>query len=594
MQWDNPSQPCLYQGSPTAWKAENGKVGIKIDGPGCVTELIPSNFNLTEGLGYSYSFDMEFTGTVVADRNVIFKYLNPSNWYDFKFYGSTIWLQKVVGSYYRLESASYPFQDNQTYHFQIVFSGNSIKLFIYGAKIWELEDSPPYFSGGTIGLQASVGNDPDSEVWFDNVVVTSLEPTPSPTPTPSPLVVVLPGLGMSWNPEAILSCNLNAGGEWTLASYAQSSYQPILNALTNAGVKNKLFAYDWRKIVTDTALVLNDFLKNNLTPGQRANLVGHSLGGLVSRAYLEKVKENHQLNKLLTVGSPHRDAPLAYYPWEGGEIITNDSVQKLAINILIKHCGGLWKTNRQMIQKLSPSIGNLLPLDPYLKDWKTNEVIPIIKMKEKNTWVHDSSFTAPFWGVQFGTLSGTGFKTLKNIEIKPRSKLDILLGNWVDGKPSGKETVTEGDGTVLSQSSQFPDAQNLVIHQDHGGLIASNEGIGKIFEFLGINQPLSLSQSATPESALVIIVYPSETEVTDNQNLSTSDDRGLITILNPQEGKYKITIKPEKETTFMAVGQLIGDNFLWKEYTLKGKGEKRGTIFFSPKSPREDAFTFTP
>lgn len=174
-QYSNPSQPCLYESIPTTWNVENGKAGIKINGPSCTTEIIPNNFNLSGFAGYSYSFDMEYKNTAIANRNILFKYLDSSNWYDFMTYGTTIYFQKVVGSYYRVENKSYPFQDNQDYHFKIDFYNNVIKLYINNIQVWELEDSAPYFNEGTIGLQASVGADPDSEVWFDNILVTNID-----------------------------------------------------------------------------------------------------------------------------------------------------------------------------------------------------------------------------------------------------------------------------------------------------------------------------------------------------------------------------------------------------------------------------------
>lgn len=174
MQWDDPSFPCLNNNLPTSWIAQNGKVGIKISGPGCVTELVPTNFVLPQSINYAYNFDMEFTNTTAADRNVIFRYGNPNDWYDFKFYGGTIWFQKLIGSYYRLETNAYNFQPNQTYHFRIEVDSTHIRLFINKILVWDIVETSPYIPSATIGLQASVGANPNSEVWFDNISVEKL------------------------------------------------------------------------------------------------------------------------------------------------------------------------------------------------------------------------------------------------------------------------------------------------------------------------------------------------------------------------------------------------------------------------------------
>lgn len=180
IQFNNSSQPCMYGSAPTTWTAENGMIGIKISGPSCVTEIVPSNFTLpNNNNGYIYELQMQFTNTISADRNLLIKHLDSNNWYDFKFYDFGIQFQKVVGNYYRLEEASYQFQSNQTYDIKTVVNDNKIKLFINNQFIWEIEDSAPYFNGGTIGLQASVGSNPSSETWFDNIVVTEIVNNPS-------------------------------------------------------------------------------------------------------------------------------------------------------------------------------------------------------------------------------------------------------------------------------------------------------------------------------------------------------------------------------------------------------------------------------
>jgi pimeloyl-ACP methyl ester carboxylesterase len=404
--------------------------------------------------------------------------------------------------------------------------------------------------------------------------------------------VVIPGLGASWNPEALLSCDLsNTNGTWTLAPYVESAYKPLLDALTNAGINHQLFAYDWRQEMPNIAPNLTNFLQDNLAAGQSASLVGHSLGGLVGRAYLEKEKENNRLDKLLTAGSPHRGAPAVYYPWEGGEVPRGDFSQWLAINLLIYHCRHPNETPRQVIQRIAPSLNNLLPIDPYLKDWKTGSLKPIAAMIEKNRWL-PTPLTSPFFGVKFGTLSGNGFPTLQNIKVKPRGRQDELLGNWIDGKPTGKENTKAGDGTVLAASSRFEGAENFTLNQSHGGLIASSEGINKIFEFLGLGTYPVSSQFIEPQSALLVITYPAQTKITGPDNRENRDNQGLIAILDPKKGEYRLKIKPQKEESLVIIGQFIRDKVFWKEYPLKDKTEKLFKFTFNPSSPKENPLNF--
>lgn len=508
MQWSAPSLPCLYQSNPTTWKAENGRVGIKIDGPGCVTELIPNNFNFTEGMGYSYSFDMEFTNTVIADRNIIFKYLNPSNWYDLKFYGSDMWFQKVVDGYYRLEKSSYSFQDNQTYHFRIEFSNIVIKIFINDIQVWELADSPPYFGGGTIGFQASVGTDPDSEVWFDNVVVRSLDPVPTPTPTPTPLtpIILIPGMGAGWNYEALVHGVNVPDTDWKIAPYVKV-YNGLISALEAAGyIQNTnlwVYAYDWRRNASDTANNLAQFISDRISSGQ-VNLVGHSLGGLVARAYAQSNPE--KIDKLLTVGSPHRGVGEAFYLWEGANPQGFTGWQKLAMKLLLRVNRDQYDTEVAEVQALFPALRNVLPIYEFLKN-RDGSIKPIAGLTWTNNFLPglDSQLGSILAKLQ--TLSSNWGNTVKFIQVEPRSLADILTGRWVDGKPTGQKEYDNGDGAVLLSSSQISGA------------------------------PVNL-----PED-------------------------GIVVISNPADGDYQVTVSPAGGggNYTLYFGRIKGDDEAWQE-----------------------------
>jgi pimeloyl-ACP methyl ester carboxylesterase len=78
------------------------------------------------------------------------------------------------------------------------------------------------------------------------------------------------------------------------------------------------FAYDWRQDNTTTAKWLQSLLGTlYLTSGQNCTitLVGHSMGGLVARAYLEVIGSGDpwfgSIRRLITLGTPHFGAPLA-------------------------------------------------------------------------------------------------------------------------------------------------------------------------------------------------------------------------------------------------------------------------------------------
>jgi pimeloyl-ACP methyl ester carboxylesterase len=425
-------------------------------------------------------------------------------------------------------------------------------------------------------------------------------PTPEPTPTPPKKVVVVPGVAGSWNYDALYYCKLNGySGNWTPWRIKTFNInEPLLNALTENGYIPVPFYYDWRKPVTDSAPLLASFIQNNVPVGETADLVGHSLGGLVSRAYLSQLQTNSRLEKLLTVGSPHQGSLLAYPAWSGGQV-KGDITWRLAAAILKNRCQKYhnW-TPRETIQRALVSVQNTLPTFDFLKDRLTGIMKPVSSMIAKNNWL-PNSFNSPFFGVTVGTLSGTGHDTLSMFETNPPSRDDKRLGNWLDGKPTQRQYFDDGDGTVLTQSSQLAGADNRTVSSDHNGLVSQSPGINKIIDFLNgapDAAPLAALKNASPviaptenTSALLIIVDGATATLTDKKGNKTSDSDGQITILDPGDDPYTLTVHPKKWSYKVIVAQLFDDGTdVWKEYTNRGIFPRRHILRFDRKHKRGD------
>jgi pimeloyl-ACP methyl ester carboxylesterase len=77
--------------------------------------------------------------------------------------------------------------------------------------------------------------------------------------------------------------------------------------------------YDWRKRIEDAAAVLDTLVEKALAATGGAceiNIIAHSMGGLIARYYLESGQFNvhpgfRAVRSLITLGTPHRGAPLA-------------------------------------------------------------------------------------------------------------------------------------------------------------------------------------------------------------------------------------------------------------------------------------------
>jgi pimeloyl-ACP methyl ester carboxylesterase len=82
-----------------------------------------------------------------------------------------------------------------------------------------------------------------------------------------------------------------------------------------------VFPYDWR--------LSNDVTANRLAaairarwptisaPDERVTIVAHSMGGLVSRYYIEALGGHQSVKQLITVGTPHQGSPMSYTNYYG-------------------------------------------------------------------------------------------------------------------------------------------------------------------------------------------------------------------------------------------------------------------------------------
>ena len=415
-------------------------------------------------------------------------------------------------------------------------------------------------------------------------------------------------MGGSWNRDALLNCkSTNYSGKWSAWTLANADiYQPLINNLENSGFAPLPFYYDWRKNITDTAPILASFVQNNNAPGETLDVVGHSLGGLGGRGYLEMTQTNSRLGKMLTVGSPHQGSVMAYPAWSGGVIWNDDIRFRLGATMLQIGCRLRYGWSpRETINTMFPSVQNTLPTFDYLKDRQTQAVKPVLSMNAQNNWL-PTPFESPFFGVTVGTLAGTGFDTLSMLEVMPPSRNDIRQGNWLDGKPAGRKKYADGDGTVLAQSSSLQDAENMTLPLDHAGLVSSQTGIDTILSFLSgaptiqSFSTLNLGAQGRPinprddATALLIVVDGASATLTDKDGNQTKDSEGQITIIDPHNEAYTLTINPLKRWWWRSkykviVVQLFEDGTsTWKEYSNSGLFPKRWKLRFDHRNKHND------
>jgi len=131
-------------------------------------------------------------------------------------------------------------------------------------------------------------------------------------------------------------------------------YKEIIEQLEVAGFKVIEFPYDWRMDNNDTAKLLNDKINSTLQEynADKVDIVAHSMGGLVSKAYLNKYGTANKVRKLVTIGTPHLGAPRMFGVWKTGQLIPDKMlVENIPNNDVVRYI----TRNFSSIYQLLPS-----------------------------------------------------------------------------------------------------------------------------------------------------------------------------------------------------------------------------------------------
>jgi len=342
-------------------------------------------------------------------------------------------------------------------------------------------------------------------------------------------VIVLPGFGGSWDLEAILAGE--DGNNWAVPPFVKN-YDGLLKSFRNAGYEDDtdlfVFPYDWRKPLDDLADDLKQFIDSRNLGNEKVDLIGHSMGGLVARAYAQKHGVLN-VDQILTAGSPHQGVVDMYGLWEGARIWNGVWWENVLLEIATEIKRRPNETKIKAIRRVSPSIIDLMPTNPFLMSGE--ELVTIDAMSQKNTYLKTmnenvtdlGSKLTPFWSDDINV-------TREVIRIVPRSDEDRVIDQWEDGKPTGSDPFlkTAGDGSVTRTSAVGLFGVGTELEGWHGDLLANQNNVKKIFEQLNLDQ--NLAESSVPDSRVnsfvVILRSPGTLEVCDVLLLTCNDALG--------------------------------------------------------------------
>lgn len=407
-------------------------------------------------------------------------------------------------------------------------------------------------------------------------------------------IIIIPGFLGSWNEEALLHNQEVNYDQWSIPEFVKE-YNAIKQTLTNLNyLENRdfyVFAYDWRRPVSQTADNLKQFIdaKNINT---KVSLVGHSLGGLVARIYAQKYG-TEKINNIITVGSPHQGTALVYKAVEAGEIDQNDSLMWLALKIILNLNKNKFETDKETINNSFPVLVNLFPTYNFLKNSQGQE-ISLNSLSIKNNLLTNYQVTFPEVYPVFQSIAGEKGNTLSGYEIKQRSTFEQLLDFYPDGKPVNSFSET-GDYTVISRSAQAGNNPKI-LNLEHGELIYKSTGVKTILEKLDIpyqnNQLVEGRSTKITPSLIFFILSPAEIEVVYNGN-TYQETNGVIFIENYLAGEYVIKVKGKEPGQYtIVIGQLNqgSDNWLTIQGEIKETSPTTQTdiyrLNFNPQIPQ--------
>ncbi|HBR71961.1 MAG TPA: hypothetical protein DEA27_04160, partial [Candidatus Moranbacteria bacterium] len=309
------------------------------------------------------------------------------------------------------------------------------------------------------------------------------------------------------------------------------------------------FPYEWRDSNIENAKLLEKKIEEikTQTKWPKVDVVAHSMGGLLTREYVESNYYGNDIDQLVTLGTPHNGAPEAYLKWEGskwfwsiGDIYAKNIVKQEAEE------SGFDNIFDYMRQRPITSLKELLPVYDYLQDadnnyafkvypddYPRNEFLENINNEENKNKLNNIEFNKIIGKLGNENITIAGFKVV-----------DADMGKyWEHGYPHGLEIPVFGDGGMFysdgdktvplfsGRSENIPADYLIEIDSDHHNL--PTEAQRDVLELLTGKRPEEENRDNLIKNILFVSVFsPVDLQITAPDGNRIGKDFATGEILN--------------------------------------------------------------
>ena len=285
-----------------------------------------------------------------------------------------------------------------------------------------------------------------------------------------------------------------------------------------------LFPYDWRRDIRLTAHMLHQALNRWAAEdgSRRFTLVGHSMGGIVSRTYLALFpQEAEQLvERVILLGSPAYGATNAVQT-----LATGNDLMQLAHKLNARNHGDRLVQSITALYQLLPPPRELFPADrEYPCDFDLYDASAWPKPGIRQNGLNR--------GKALHQLLATSDPQVPIIQI---AGYDLATLVALRGVPPALQPVVvaqgpnSGDGTVPLWSASLPRAEMYYIRCPHAKLQRNRRVIRAVLD-LARGDEADLSRQIEPSRAPALVARPPITDMdAEAERLRTAIEKGQLT-----------------------------------------------------------------